>query len=64
MTLILDTEYDSKAEKAIDGVIISFFIYDKGAINAYWEYDQYAFQVFTDNLELEEICKTIESTIK
>lgn len=64
LTLILDTEYDSREEKAIDGVIISFFIYDKGAINAYWEYDQYVFQVFTENLKLEEICKIIESTIK
>ena len=64
LTLVLDTEYDSLEKKVINGVTISFFIYEKGTINAYWEYDQYVFQVFTDNLELEEICKIIESTIK
>lgn len=59
--MLIDAECDLERTEVVDGINVTFYLYNNGYAMAYYEQEYYTYMITADNLSVEEICKMIES---
>lgn len=62
--VILDSEYEEEIVKNINGENLSIYVHSGKFLTAYYEYDEYIYIVNTSNLDVNEICRMIQSIVE
>lgn len=58
---VIDSEYDLETSEIVNGMNVTFHIYDERYVTAYFEESYYAYYLSADYMSVEEIKKMIES---
>lgn len=59
--LIVDIEYERQITREVNGKNVIISVYLNGFVNAYCEYDSYAYFLTADDLSIDEVCLIYDS---